>query len=148
MSDEKEEKNLNDQIKNIINDVNDSSESFDKEEIESGKGMGVLCYIIPFIPYFVEKKNKFVQYHAKQGMNLFIICVVYSIIYSILTSIIKVKRYVYYGAIEYNVTPWWVTFPLGLIGLGLTVIALMGIVYVLNGKAKELPIINKLKILK
>ena len=58
------------------------------------------------------------------------------------------KKYVYYGAIEYSVTPWWVTFPLGLIGIGLSVLAIMGIIYVLNGKAKELPVINKLKILK
>lgn len=135
-------------ILNIVNDTNDESESFSKEETKSGKGMGILCYIIPFIPYFAEKKNKFVKYHAKQGMNLFIISVIYSILYNILSGVIKVKKYAYYGAIEYRITPWWVTFPLNLIGIALAALSVIGIIYVLDGKAKELPLINKLKILK
>lgn len=143
-----EKKSLTDQIKNVFDDVKDDSDSFSKEEIENGKGMGILSYIIPFIPYFAEKKNNFVQYHAKQGMNLFIISIIYSIIYSVLTSLIKVKRVIYYGAIEYRVTPWWVSFPLRIIGLGIFILAIMGIIYVLNGKAKELPIVNKFKVLK
>ena len=47
--------------------------------------MGVLSYIIPLIPYFVEKENKFVRYHAIQGMNLLIISIIYGVAYSILS---------------------------------------------------------------
>ncbi len=147
MSDKKEKK-LKDQFTEIINDVKDESDSFSKEEVENGKVMGALSYVIPFIPYLLEKKNKFVRFHAKQGMNLFIIFVIYSILSKILTGVIKIKKFIYYGAVEYRVTPWWVTFPLSIIGIAIFIFSVVGIIYALNGKAKELPIINKLKILK
>ncbi len=148
MMSDKEEKNLKDQVMDVVNDVKDDSESFDKAEVESGKAMGVLAYIIPLIPYFAEKKNKFVKYHAKQGMNLMVIYVIYSILYQILVNVIKVRRFAYYGAVEYRITPWWITFPLSIVGIGLSVLSVVGIIYVLSGKAKELPIINKFKIFK
>lgn len=85
------EKDFKDKAKGLINDVKDESKSFDKKEIESGKGMAILSYILPFIPYFAEKDNKYVRYHAVQGMNLLIVAIAYSVIYSILTSIIKVN---------------------------------------------------------
>ena len=91
-----EDKNFKEKAEKILNDVKDDSKSFDKKEIESGKGMAVLAYIIPLIPYFVEKENKFVKYHATQGMNLFIIAIAYSIIYGVLTSLIRVKQCAYY----------------------------------------------------
>ena len=143
--------------KNIFEDVKDDTKSFTKKDVESGKGMGVLSYLLPFIPYFVEKNNKYVKYHSAQGMNLLLISIAYSIVYSILTSIIKVSGdcgYGYWGdlASEFGytckITPWWVTWPLGLIGLGITALCVIGIINVCNGKAKELPLVNKVKIFK
>ena len=130
---------------------------YEKKDIESGKGMAILSYILPLIPYFAEKENKYVRYHAIQGMNLFIIAIAYSIIYTILTSVIKVKGscgYGYWGewaaslGTYCKVTPWWVTVPLSLIGFIITALCVIGIINVCNGKAKELPIINNIKIIK
>lgn len=140
--------NVEKKIKSIINDVKDESESISKEEIESGKGMAILSYLLPFIPYFVEKKNKFVRFHAVQGMNLLVIGILYTIADRVLSSVIKVRRMMYYGAIEYRVTPWWVTVPLGIIGFCISILAIVGLVYACTGKAKELPVVNKLKIFK
>lgn len=140
-------KDFKDNVKNFVNNVQDSTNDFTKEEIEDGKGMGILSYIIPIIPFFAEKKNKFVVYHAKQGMNLLILAIAYSIIYSVLTSVIKVRGSGYWG-VYYTVTPWWVTFPLSIIGLCISILCIMGIVNVCKGKAKELPIVNKIKIFK
>lgn len=149
--------NFKDKAKSIIEDVKDDSKEFSKKDIESGKGMAILAYILPFIPFFAEKKNKYVVYHAKNGMNLLIIGVAYSIVYSILTSLIKVKGncgYGYWGdlagefGVKCSYTPWWVTWPLSLIGLCITVLCIIGIVNVCKGKAKELPIANKIKIFK
>jgi uncharacterized membrane protein len=48
------------------------------EEIEQGKTMAILCYIgfLVFIPMFMDdmKKNKYVMFHAEQG----IICLILS----------------------------------------------------------------------
>ena len=151
------EKNTSDNIKGLFNNLEDSTSNFEKKDIESGKAMGVLSYIIPLIPFFAEKKNKFVVYHAKQGMNLLIVSIAYTILYVILTSVVKVNGDCGYGylgdfaeslGITCEVTPWWITWPLNIIGLGITILAIMGIVYVCQGKAKELPIVNKIKIFK
>ena len=151
------EKKTSDNIKGLFNNLEDSTSNFEKKDIESGKAMGVLSYIIPLIPFFAEKKNKFVVYHAKQGMNLLIVSIAYTILYAILTSVVKVEGNCGYGylgdfaqslGITCEVTPWWITWPLNIIGLGITILVIMGIVYVCQGKAKELPIINKIKIFK
>lgn len=150
-------KDFKDKAKEILNDVKDESKSFDKKDIESGKGMAILSYIIPPIPYFAEKNNKYVRYYAIQGMNLFIVAIAYGILNAILTSVIKVKGncgYGYWGDLAESlgtyckITPWWVTWPLALLGLCITALCVVGIINVCNGKAKELPIVNKLKIFK
>ena len=151
------EKNTSANLKGLFNNLKDSTSNFQKTDIEAGKGMGVLSYIIPLIPFFAEKKNKFVVYHAKQGMNLFIVSIAYIILYAILAAVIKVDGNCDYGylgnfaeslGITCEVTPWWITWPLNIIGLGISILAIMGIVYVCQGKAKELPIINKIRIFK
>lgn len=147
------EKDFKDKAKEILNDVKDESKSFDKKEVESGKGMAILSYIIPPIPYFVEKNNKYVRYHAVQGMNLLVVAIAYGIINAILTSVIRVNgscgTWLGYDLGNYcKVTPWWVTWPLTILGLGITILCVIGIINVCNGKAKELPIVNKLKIFK
>lgn len=139
--------------------VEDETKNFDKKDIAAGKGMSILSYlgILSLIPYLTEKKNGYVRYHAVQGLNLFIFEMIYSVLYGILTSVIKVNGSCglgYYGSlanafgVTCKVTPWWVTVPLGIIGLGFGVLAIIGIVNVCQDKAKELPIINQVKIIK
>lgn len=146
-------KNIKNKAMEFVNNVKDDSKSFDKKDIESGKGMAILAYILPFIPYFAEKNNKYVRYHAVQGMNILIIAIGYSILYNILTSIIKVNGscgnlWGYNLGSYCKVTPWWITLPLSIIGLCITILCIIGIINVCNGKAKELPIVNKFKIIK
>lgn len=149
-----EEKSFTDTAKNTINNIintHDSTKNFNKKDIEDNKGMAILSYILPPIPYFVEKKSKWVKYHAIQGMNLFVIALAYSILFYILSSVIKVTKTCTLWGIEYEcgkVTPGWVTWPLGIIGILIGVIAIIGMFNVINGKAKELPVVNKIKIIK
>jgi uncharacterized membrane protein len=136
-----------------IMDTEDKSKDFEKKDVESGKGMAALSYIIAPIPYFVEKSNKFVKYHARQGMDLFVIWIGYVILYKIITSVIKVNGSCgSWLGIELGnycrVTPWWIVLPLSLVGLCISVIALIGLINAVTGKAKELPIVNKFKIFK
>ena len=137
----KEEKNteqdLKEKARKIINDVKDDSKSFAKKDIESGKVMGILCYIgiLVLIPYFTEKNNKYVLYHVKQGLNLFI----WEIIGGIAVGII--------AALLWRL--WIITNIIDTVfGLAILALSLIGIVNVCNGKAKELPIVNKFKFIK
>jgi uncharacterized membrane protein len=134
----------------------ESADKANKKEIEDGKAMAILAYILAPIPYFAEKKNKFVRYHAIQGMNLFIVAVAYSILASIINNIVwkavagNCVRSLYSGS-------WggcsggmasFVSWIIGLIGLGIGIIAIIGIINAVQGQKKELPIFGKLKIIK
>lgn len=148
-------KNFKEKASEAFKDLNDETKNFTKKEIDEGKGMGILSYILPFIPYFVEKNNKYVKFHAAQGMNLLLIGIAYSILRWILSAI--------YVAIKCGsgiagqwcrslasgwYLPWYFSIIFTIIGIVIGVLCILGIVYVCQGKAKELPILNKLKIFK
>lgn len=144
--------NYKEKVEKIL-ETEDNSDKFNKKDIENGKGMAILSYILPFIPYFVEKENKYVKYHSRQGMDLLLVCIIYTVIYNILTSIIKVNGscgslFGYNFGNYCRITPWWISWPLGIIYLGITIIAIIGIINAVKGKAKELPILNKFKVFK
>lgn len=133
-----ENNNFKEKTKEIINDVKDDSKSFDKKDIDAGKGMGILSYLgfLALIPYLSEKNNKYIIYHAKQGMNLFIIEIILGVATSIISAILTWRLWIITNIIT------------SLVGLFVTALSIIGIVNVYNGKAKELPIVNKFKFIK
>ena len=145
-------KNAKEVLKDVMN-TEDKSSEYDKKSMTEGKTMAILSYIIPFIPYFVEKDNKYVKFHARQGMDLLLVGIAYSILYNVLVSVIKVRTscgsFWGYDLGNYcRITPWWVILPLSLVGLCISAIAIIGIINAVNGKAKVLPLIGKYKVFK
>lgn len=146
---------MTEKINWLLNDIKDESQSFNKKDAESGKAMAILSYIIPPIPYFVEKNNKYVRFHAIQGMNLLVIAIAFGILRWLLSTI-----YVFIkcgGGLEGRwcralasgwYLPWYLNIPIIIIGACITIICAIGIINVCNEKAKELPIVHKLKIFK
>lgn len=130
--------NFEDKAKEIFNDVKDETNNFDKKDIENGKIMAIFCYIgiLVLIPYFAEKNNKYVVYHAKQGLNLFLLDIIASLAVGIITGMLSFVL-AFLASI--------VSFVAGIFFFALSII---GIINVCNGKAKELPIINKIKLIK
>ncbi|MBO5396383.1 MAG: zinc ribbon domain-containing protein [Clostridia bacterium] len=110
-----------------LNDTKDDTDSFDKADIEKNKVMAVLAYIIFLIPLFAAKDSPFARFHTNQGLLLVIAAVILSVIAAI--PVIG-----------------WIIAPV--IGIAVTVLAVIGILNALNGKAKELPLIGKFRILK
>ena len=146
--------NFEDKVKGVMNTA-DSSNEFTKEDIEKNKTMAILSYLLFFVPLLTGdyKNSKYVKYHLNQGIVLWITAVCYSVISGILHSIIKVNGscgYLWgYNIGNYcRVTPWWVSWPLGLVGLVIGVVGIIGLINAINGKAKELPVIGKYRVLK
>ena len=110
-----------------LNNTKDTTDQFDKDDIEKNKVMGVLAYILFFIPLLAAKDSPFARYHANQGLVLFLAAILSSVI-----LIIPILG--------------WIIAPI--LSIVITVLAVIGIINALNGKAKELPIIGKFKILK
>ena len=114
---------------NKLNDTKDFTE-------ENNKVMGILAYlgILVLIPIFAAKDSKFARFHANQGLVLAIAGIALSIIGGVLSWIPIV-----------NIIAGIVC---GLAGLVLFILMILGIVNVVNGRAKELPIVGKIRILK
>ena len=110
-----------------LNNTKDTTDQFDKDDIEKNKAMGLLAYILFFIPLLAAKDSPFARYHANQGLVLFLCGLISSVLW-----IIPILG--------------WIIAPI--LSIVITVLAVIGIINALNGKAKDLPIIGKFKILK
>ncbi len=123
-----------------LNNTADTTADYDANDIAQNKAMGILAYFGPlcFIPMFAAKGSKFARFHANQGLVLLIACVAWSIAYSILNAIIL--------AISWRL--YFISSLIGLVSLVFLILAVIGIINAANGKAKELPVIGKIKILK
>jgi len=123
-----------------LNNTADTTTEFDQADIVSNKAMGILAYFGPlcFIPMFAAKGSKFARFHANQGLVLLIACVVWAIVSSILNSIIL--------AISWRL--YFITSIISLLSVVFAILAIIGIINAANGRAKELPVIGKFKILK
>ena len=124
-----------------LNNTADTTADFDKADIEQNKVMGILAYLswLVLIPIFAAKDSKFARYHANQGLVLAITEVAWWIVTAILNAILY--------AISWRLGVLVGTL-LGLVNLVFLVLLVLGIVNAANGKAKELPVIGKFKILK
>lgn len=133
---------------NKFNNAEDQTSSYDAKDINDNKMLAWIAYIGPLflIPLFVAKDSKYARFHAIQGATMCALWVVYSIV-SILLNLIRIPRYtfgIYYG----SYTPWFVSLIVWLLGIGVMVFAIIGIVNAATGKAKELPLIGKIKFFK
>ncbi|MBR5662937.1 MAG: zinc-ribbon domain-containing protein [Bacilli bacterium] len=160
-SKKKESKINQDEIFNKIGDglekvldTEDTTKDYTKKDVEDNKGLALLSYLGPLalVPYFYNKGSKYVKYHAVQGMNMLVIWVVYSIVTGLLYMIKFTKSCEHYmGGIITNcvkVTPWWVRIPVDFVGMVLFAIAVIGVFYALTGKAKKLPLVDKVNVFK
>lgn len=125
------------------------------KEGDNTKLMGVLSYIVFFIPLLTgsHKKSTFVKYHVNQGIILAIFSVAYSIVANILMSVIKVNgscgTWFGYDLGNYcKVTPIWLRIPLNVVYIGISALCVIGIINVVKGRKKTLPIIGKFTIIK
>lgn len=131
-------------VKNIT-DTPDTTSEYAPEDIRDNTVMAVLSYIgiLVLVPMFAAKESKFARFHANQGLTLFIAEAAYGVVTWLLKKIIWLIVYSWAGWI-YTV----IATVLSLIGVVFAVLALFGIINVANGKAKELPVLGKFRLLK
>ena len=101
---------------------------FMPEDIENNKTMGILAYILFFLPMLAAPQSKFAMYHANQGLVLFLTAMAVNLVGSIISI------------------GWFVIIPLG--NLAIIVLVVLGIINAYNGEAKPLPLIGGINLLK
>lgn len=125
---------------NKFTNTADTTADHDKNDIEQNKVMAILAYlgILVIVPIIAAPKSKFARFHANQGLVLVICAIIYAIAYSIISAIVF--------AISWRLG--FIVSIIGLVSILFVILAIIGIVNAATGKAKELPIIGKIKILK
>ena len=105
-------------------DTPDTTANYAAADIAENKGMAILCYlgILWLIPFLAKKDSPFVKYHLNQGLLVLILGIAVAIIS-------------------------WIPVVGWLCGVVVFALAIIGIINVVNGKAQELPIIGKFKLL-
>ncbi|MBQ3900290.1 MAG: DUF4870 domain-containing protein [Clostridia bacterium] len=98
--------------------------------------MAILAYLgwLVIIPLLAARNSKFARFHANQGLILAIVATVVYVVLAILT-LIPVIRWIFY-IVE------------AVFGVAVFILAVMGIINAVNGKAKDLPVIGSFRLLK
>lgn len=120
--------------------TDDRTKQFDSTDIAGNKTAAAFSYLGVFVlvPLFTAKDSEFARFHANQGLALLLAGVAYNIIAGILTAAFLSISWRLYPAVKI----------LQLLGLIFPVFMLIGICNAINGKAKELPIIGKVCLLR
>jgi len=121
-----------------VMDTNENTFEFEENDIEQNKVFAILAYlgILVLVPLLAAKQSKFAQYHVKQGINLLIWSIGYSIVVSILTTL--------FGILLPDILVSAVNIVFSLVGLVFLALMVIGIINVVNKKAKALPVIKML----
>jgi uncharacterized membrane protein len=105
----------------------DNTAQFSPEDIQKNKVVAAFAYLIFFLPLLASPDSAFARFHANQGLLL------------LLTS--------FAGSWVLGFIPLigWMVLPLFL--LAICVLAVLGFANAYNGKAQELPVIGRYRIL-
>lgn len=111
----------------------------DPMDVQQNKAISILCYfgILFLIPYFMRKDSQYVRFHSNQGLVLLIADVAINLVLNVLKTLVKGSLL----AIPVGLVSW-------IIGLALFALMIIGIVFAVTGKMRELPIIGGIRILK
>ena len=112
-----------------VMDTPDTTSEFDPADIESNKVLSLFAYlgILFIIPLIAAKDSKYARFHTNQGIVLFICgCII-----NLLSACIG-----------------WLSWAFKILNVILILLAALGIINAVSGKAKELPLIGKIRILK
>ena len=106
----------------------DNSNLYNAEDIEKNKVISALAYILFFLPLIACADSPYGRFHANQGLLLLIVAVAGNVVLGLIPIL------------------GWILMPL--FSAATFVFAILGIVNAATGKAKELPIFGKFRIIK
>ena len=128
-----------DQVVNEFQNPVDTMSEFSQADIQQNKVISLFSYlgILLLIPWIARPKSKFARFHVSQGITLFITELVVRFVNSILQGILGNSALSGPISLIFNI-----------VSILLFVLMIIGIVNAVSGKAKALPIIGKIQLLK
>lgn len=124
-----------------LNNTTDTTDDFDPNDIAQNKAMAILAYLswLVLIPLFAAKDSRFARFHVNQGLVLAITELAFWIAQAIVCGLIY--------AISFRLGLVF-SMILNLCNLVFLALLIVGIVNAATGRAKELPVIGKIRLLK
>lgn len=108
--------------------------SITEAEIEDGKLMAILAYIIFLIPIFAARDKKYAMFHTEQALVLIIAIIIVEIAFTILSIILsKISSAIACGFSIISILIW----------LAFLILWILGLINAATGKLKELPVIGE-----
>lgn len=138
---------IKEKIAVFTNSTKDYTETFSLEEIESGKALSIVSYLMPLVPFILSKKNNYVRFHTLNGMNILFTYLIFLIIKRTLSYIFGTPCDLGSG-LKCMILPISLRIFFAFINMIFSFIVLYGLLNVCNNKAKEIPIISKIKLFK
>ena len=130
-------------LDNAVKNVKDTTGEYDPADVKENKVNAILAYIFffVFIPMFTAQDSKYTKFHVNQGFTLFLA----ELAIGAASGLLGVFGMIPGIGILFKIIAWIV----GTVGvLGCIALAVIGILNVCGGKAKELPFIGKYVFLK
>lgn len=114
-----------------INHTPDHTAEFDRADIESNKTVSIFSYIsfLALIPLLAASKSRYARFHANQGLLLAIVELVCALVLRLLSKMALIG--------------WIFAIVRWLAKIACTYLSLFGLWSVIQGTAKELPILGK-----
>ena len=114
-------------VEDIKKEIDDYSGEMDPDDVQKNKLMAAVAYIgiLVLVPLFAARDSKFARFHTNQGI---ILCVL---------------GFACYFLGRLKLIGWL----FDICGIAVFILAVVGIVYACQGKAKELPVIGNWKVL-
>lgn len=103
-------------------------DTYPAEDIEKGKTMAGLSYLLFFLPLVACPESKYAKFHANQSLLLLITAIVGNVILGVIPVV------------------GWMLMPI--FGLVVLALGIIGLINGFGGKAKRLPLIGRYTILK
>lgn len=121
-------------------DGNDHTGDFDPKEIKETKLISSLAYfgVLFFLPLVCCPNSRFGKFHANQGLVLFIAEMILGTVVGAMRLFMGFVPF--FGRLFGGLLNWAV-------GIVFLVFIIVGIINTLGGRAKELPVIGRIKIL-
>lgn len=124
----------------------DSTSDFGEEDIQTHRIFAALSYlsILVLVPLFACRESGYVKFHVKQGLNLFAATIVTLIGRSIAVELIGM---LHWPDVLTGVLSLLVSLPFFAALLGIAALSILGIAYVMRGKAKAIPYLGGINLL-
>ena len=126
---------IQEELDKIVN-TPDSTSDFDQDDIRKNMAMAILAYIswLVLIPLYLAKNSGFTRFHCNQGLILAVLEVICWIVLGTLGGLPLIG--------------WIFRLANGVLGIAFLLLSILGVVNVVNERAKELPVIGGLRVLR